>query len=72
MKFNLFLLQFLGTWYEIERYYSDFQVNTKCNKIDFQYNPDGRIGILTSAIQEKYVVLSNCSLGISNSNFEIH
>jgi lipocalin len=46
-------LQFLGTWYEIERYYSDFQVNTKCNKLDFTHNPDGRIGILTSAIHEK-------------------
>jgi len=45
--------KFLGTWYEIERYYSDFQVNTKCNKIDFTYNPDGRIGILTTALHEK-------------------
>jgi apolipoprotein D and lipocalin family protein len=45
--------KFLGTWYEIERYYSDFQVNTKCSKIDFTYNPDGRIGILTSALHEK-------------------
>ncbi|ODM97170.1 Apolipoprotein D [Orchesella cincta] len=45
--------KFLGTWYEIERYYSDFQVNSKCNKIDFTSNHDGRIAIVTTALQEK-------------------
>ncbi|XP_021946527.1 apolipoprotein D [Folsomia candida] len=60
--------KFLGTWYEIERYYSDYQVNTKCNKIDFTYNPDGRIGILTSAIQEKSG-MPKVSYGLANFEY---
>jgi hypothetical protein len=40
----------MGTWYEIERFYVDYEANGKCTKVEYNMTPDGRVGIITTAL----------------------
>lgn len=35
--------QFLGTWYEIERYFTVSEIGAKCITATYEKRPDGRI-----------------------------
>jgi lipocalin len=43
----------MGTWYEIERFYVDFEANGKCTKVEYTMTPDGRMGVITTALDTR-------------------
>ncbi|CAG0904404.1 unnamed protein product [Darwinula stevensoni] len=44
---------FLGTWYEIERFYADYEANGKCTKVEYSTTPDGRIALISTALHAR-------------------
>lgn len=48
MKFRLF--QYLGRWYEAERYFAVFEFGGKCVTADYSLNENGTIKVVNSQI----------------------
>lgn len=63
------VFQYLGLWYEVERYFSAFELLVKCVSVDYKDDGDGVMGITSK--QLSFVLVYFCYYSISNQTYLI-